>query len=93
MPTSCGAEETERSADIYDRKMCMLVYMVSYLWYRQAHGDTSEQKQVTVDPIHQFVDAAIGVDVSCGFGVLQYLHSVSTHGIDHHLLKNSDRKD
>lgn len=45
----------------------MLVHMSSYLRYGQAHGDTSEQKHVTVDPIHQFVDAAIGVDVSCSF--------------------------
>lgn len=41
-----------------------------YLGYSQTHGDTSEEKQVTVDPVHQFVYAAIGVDVSFGFGVL-----------------------
>lgn len=44
--------------------------MFFYLWYSQAHGNTSEQKHVTVDPVHQFVYTAIGVDVRCSFSVL-----------------------
>lgn len=52
-------------------EMCALLHMtVFYLWYSQAHGKTSEQKHVAVDPVHQFVDTAIGVDVSCSFTVL-----------------------
>lgn len=41
-----------------------------YLWYSQSQGDASQQKQVAVDPVHQFVYAAIWVDVLPCFGVL-----------------------
>lgn len=69
MPTSCRAEK--RSSDGCDRKRGVLVRkMFFHLWYSQAHGNTSEQKHVTVDPVHQFVYAAIGVDVRGSFGVL-----------------------
>lgn len=65
--------------------------MFFYLWYSQAHGNTSEQKHVTVDPVHQFVYTAIGVDVRCSFSVR--LHSLSTLGVDHHLLNSDKKKD
>lgn len=40
------------------------------LWYGQSQGNASQQEQVTVDPIHQCVYAAIGVDVLSSFSVL-----------------------
>lgn len=58
-----------------------------YLRYSQSQGDASQQEQVTVDPVHQFVDAAINVDVVSNFAVLQVLHALTAHGVDNHLLK------
>lgn len=90
MPTSCRAEKS--SSDGCERKrVCYCKTRFSHLWYSQAHGNTSEQKHVTVDPVHQFVYTAIGVDVRCSFCVLEPLHSMSTLGVDHHLL-NGDKK-
>lgn len=71
--------------------MCVLVSMPCttflYLWYSQSQGDASQQEQVTVDPVHQFVYAAICVDVVSSFNVVQFLHALSAHGVDDHLLR------
>lgn len=39
-----------------------------------------------MDPVHQLVYAAVGVDVPSGRVELQFLHAVSAHGVDHLLL-------
>lgn len=40
--------------------------MLCYLRYSKPQSDASYDKQVTVDPVRQFVDAAIGINVfSC----------------------------
>lgn len=50
--------------------MCVLLHvMLTYLWYSECHGNSSEQKHVTMDPVHQFVNTAIGVDVRCSISV------------------------
>lgn len=41
-----------------------------YLWYSQSQGDATQQEQVAVDPVHQFVNAAVWVDVLPRFRVL-----------------------
>lgn len=33
-------------------------------------------------PVHQFVDAAVGVDEGAGLQVAPGLHPVATHGVD-----------
>lgn len=40
---------------------------ICHLWYGQAHSDASQYEQVTVDPVHNFVYAAISVDVVSSF--------------------------
>lgn len=54
-----------------------------YLWYSQSQGDASQQEQVAVDPVHQRVDAALSVNVVSSVSVLHFLHTLSTHGVDH----------
>lgn len=52
------------------------------LWYGQSQGYASQKEHVTVDPVHQCVYAAVGVDVASSFNVLQQLHAVTAHGVD-----------
>lgn len=55
---------------------------VLHLWYSQTQGDAPQQEQVTVDPVHQFVYAAVCMDVLPGLRVLQFLNASPTHGVD-----------
>lgn len=65
--------------------MCVLVCALrntSYLRYGQAQCNAPQYKQVTVNPINQFVYAAVGVNVVSGLNVLDFLQTLSTHGVD-----------
>lgn len=53
-----------------------------YLWNSQAQRDASQQEEVTVDPVDQLVDAAIGIDEFAGLQVVHGLHALATHGVD-----------
>lgn len=54
-----------------------------YLGNGQAKGHPSEQEEVAVQPVHQLVDAAVGVDEFAGLQVGEGLHPLAAHGVDH----------
>lgn len=56
-----------------------------YLWYCQSQGDATQQEQVAVDPVHQFINAAVCMDVLASLSELQFLHAPPTHGVDNPL--------
>lgn len=60
------------------------------LWYGQSQGDPPQEEQVAVDPVHQFVDAAVDVDMVSSLSVLHILHALATHGVDHVLVLVED---
>lgn len=65
----------------------ILLECVFYLWYSQSQGDAPQQEKVTVDPVHQFVNAAVCMDVLASLRKLQFLHAPPTHGVDNPLAR------
>lgn len=63
----------------------ILLKCVLHLWYSQSQCDAPQQEQVTVDPVHQLVYAAVCMDVLPGLSVLQFLHAPPTHSVDNPL--------
>ncbi len=56
-----------------------------YLQQQQADGQTGHQQQVVFSPPDDFLQAANGEDVLTGRRLLQLLHPITTHSVQHSL--------